>query len=171
MKQLLCSLTAITFLISVNNIAQAAKDGGLLSEEEAQSANVETLLADVAVFKNIRQGIKLSIVQCENTENCQSVANTDELEQLISALDTRLGSLSERRQNPSQPIGLGDVVIAYVDELEDYTRHLENLQASAGVSSGVVDNIDESELFSDGDEASLEVNQMDDLFSDEDEEL
>ncbi len=167
MKQYFCSLGVLTLLISVFNIALAATDGGILSEEDAQTANVETLLADVAVFTNIRQGIKLSMTQCENTENCQTAANTEELEQLIAALDGRIGGLSERRQSTGQPAGLGDVLVAYVDELEGYTRHLDNLQAS----SSVVDNIDESELFSDDDEAISETKQMDDMFSDEDEEL
>ena len=107
------------------------------------------------------------MAQCENMENCQTAANTDELEQLISVLDGRIGGLSERRQVTGQPSGLGDVLVAYVDELEGYTRHLDNLQAS----SSVVDKIDESELFSDDDEATSEIKKMDDIFSDEDEEL
>jgi hypothetical protein len=167
MKQYFCSLGVLTLLISVFNIALAATDGGILSEEEAQTANVETLLADVTVFRNIRQGMKLFMAQCENMENCQTAANTDELEQLISVLDGRIGGLSERRQVTGQPSGLGDVLVAYVDELEGYTRHLDNLQAS----SSVVDKIDESELFSDDDEATSEIKKMDDIFSDEDEEL
>lgn len=146
---------------------------GLLSNEEAQSADPELLMSEVAVFKSIRQAMTLSHALCETSGNCKASASPEEVEKVIEALDSRVEGLGLRQQEAGNSAGLEDVIVAYANERGGLSRVLKK---AGSMNSAVVENIEESELFGSDDEAapaaeSGGAEQFSDMFADEDEEL
>ncbi len=170
------SLTRYTLLITCLTsllATSAVNAAGLLSSEEAKSANPEVLLAEVAVFKSIRQAMTLSHTLCETTGDCKASASTDEVEKVIEALDSRVEGLGLRQQEAGNSAGLEDVIVAYANERGGLARVLKKADS---MNSAVVENIEESELFGSEDSAapaagSEGAEQFSDMFADEDEEL
>ncbi len=151
----------------------AVNAAGLLSNEEAQTANEEALLSEVAVFKSIRQAMTLSLTLCETTGDCKASASTEEVEKVIEALDSRVEGLGLRQQEAGNSAGLEDVIVAYADERGGLSRVLKK---AGSMNSAVVENIEESELFGSDETAapaaeSGGAEQFSDMFADEDEEL
>ena len=177
MKEYVRSLVAGIFLaFSANAIAVGE---GILSDEDGLEAEPEALLAEVAVFKGIREGLTLTFALCDIDIGCDPAASDSEVKQLLSALDQRIDGLTQRQQN-SEDSGLDDVLIAYFDEREGFSEILEKLGGSSESGSAVVgENIDEADLFGEDEseaEATAEteadsVEQFNDMFADEDEEL
>ena len=177
MKIYVRSLVAGIFLaFSASAIAVGE---GILSDEDGLAAEPEALLAEVAVFKGIREGLTLTFALCDIDIGCDPAASDSEVKQLLSALDQRIDGLTQRQQN-SEDSGLDDVLIAYFDEREGFSEILEKLGGSSESGSAVVgENIDEADLFGEDEseaEATAEteadsVEQFNDMFADEDEEL
>jgi hypothetical protein len=174
-----CRYLAVISLLSFWTSVSLA-GAGILSGDDAQAADPDALLAEVAVFKSIREGMTISVMQCSFDSACDASSNTKELKQLINALDQRIDGLSQRQQDDGDAAGLEDVLIAYVDERDGLSRVLKNVSSS---SSAVVEHIDEADLFGDEEssepasaeteatEATEATEQLDDMFSDEDEEI
>lgn len=146
---------------------------GVLSDEEAASATPDALMAEVTIFRNIRQAMTLSISRCESDGICDSAATEDEVQQVINALDARVEGLGQRQAAAGNSAGLADVIIAYADERGGLNRVMKR---AGDMSMPVVENIDESDIFGgEGGEAATGdgggAEQFDDMFSDEDEEL
>ena len=155
------------------NVSMAAAGEGFISIEAAQTASADELLAEVAVFKSIRQGLTLSVTFCETTNTCDATPTSHEVQQVINAIDKRIEGLSQRQQEAGNSAGLGDVVVAYADERGGFARVLKKINDS---NSSVVENIDESEIFGDagGESETTEAEtaeQFGDMFADEDEDL
>jgi len=172
MKKIIRYLT-ITIFLSFNWQAGFAADG-ILSVEDSEAAAPDSLMAEVAIFKGIREGMTLSIALCEVSESCAPVASDDEVRQLISALDQRIDGLSKRQQN-SEDTALADILIAYFDEREGFNSILEKIDVSED-SSLFGEEIDDSELFGEEEvetEGTAETEAVEefDMFADEDEEL
>ena len=175
MKKIIRYLT-ITIFLSLNWQAGFAAEG-ILSVEDSEAAAPESLMAEVAVFKGIREGMTLSIAVCELSDSCAPVASDDEIRQVISALDERIDGLSQRQQSSDEP-ALADILIAYFDEREGFNSILEKVDSSED-SSLFGEEIDESELFGEEEadiEETAETEAVDniekfDMFADEDEEL
>ncbi len=165
------ALLLLVFLLSSNAMAA---DGGILSSEDGAVADPEALLAEVAVFKGIREGLTLSFATCDITNSCNPDATDGEIQQLIAAIDQRIDGLSQRQQNSEEPAGLEDVLIAYVDERDGLSRFLEKLGSIEENRSVIGADVDDAEIFGDTEEAAAEttenVDQFD-MFADEDEEL
>ncbi len=167
LQSLLCLLFALAF--------SAANAAGILTDEEAAEATPEALMEEVAVFKNIRQAMTLSLSRCESEAKCDSAATTEEVQQMINAIDARVDGLGARQEAAGNSAGLTDVIVAYADERGGLNRVMKKVDS---MISPVVENIDESELFGDdGDDSAPaedsggEAGEFSDLFADEDEEL
>ena len=173
MKNCFRYLIVFSLLPMWANISLAAAGGGILANDEAQTANSNALLTEVSVFKSIREGITLSLALCGSEDSCEPAASSGELQQLIATLDLRIDGLTQRQQASDDTAGLEDVLIAYVDEREGYARFLEKLGTGTEQGSVVGENIDEAELFGDGEEETetSEIPDQFDIFADEDEEL
>jgi hypothetical protein len=175
MKKIIRYLT-ITIFLSFNWQAGFAAEG-ILSIEDSEAAAPDSLMAEVAVFKGIREGMTLSIALCELSYSCAPVASDDEVRQLITALDQRIDGLSQRQQSSDEP-ALADILIAYFDEREGFNSILEKIDTTEDTSL-FGKEIDESELFGEEDadiEETAEKEAVDnveefDMFADEDEEL
>ena len=176
MKEYVRSLAAGIFLaFSVGAIAVGE---GILSDEDGLAAEPEALLAEVAVFKGIREGLTLTFALCDIDTGCDPAASDSEVKQLLSALDQRIDGLTQRQQDSEESEGLDDVLLAYFDEREGFSQILEKLGGSS--EAGVVgENIDEADLFGEDEseaEATAETEsdnaeQFNDMFAAEDEEL
>jgi hypothetical protein len=174
MKNYFRYLIVFSLLSVWANVSLAAMGEGILSGDDAQTANAEILLAEVAVFKSIREGITLSLVQCDIAGSCDPAASSAEVQQIIAALDLRIDGLTQRQQGSDDTAGLEDVLIAYVDEREGYSRFLEQLGFAPKEKKVVGEDIDEAELFGDEEEEKTETSEGQeqfDIFADEDEEL
>ncbi len=152
------------------NVSLSAETKGILSSEDAQVADADTLLAEVSLFKSILEGITLSVARCDKAQDCMPDASSGEVQQLMTTLDQRIESLGQRQQDADAEADLGAVLVAYVSEREGYSHFLEKL-GSGSEHSPVVENIDESELFGNEEEKPVEIDKTFDVFSDEDEEL
>lgn len=178
MKAYVRSLVTGFFLtLGISAIAQGA---GILSSEDGLAADPETLLAEVAVFKGIREGLTLSFALCDIDIGCDPAASDSEIQQLLTALDQRIDGLTQRQQEEEESAGLDDVLIAYFDEREGFSQILEKLGGTREAGSSVVgEDIDEGDLFGEDEEGEAtaeteeadNVEQFNDMFADEDEEL
>lgn len=159
-------------VIALGLYMSAAGAAGILSDEEAASATPEALMEEVAIYKSIRQAMTLSISRCESDGICDSAASEVEVQQVINALDARVEGLGQRQAAAGNSAGLSDVIVAFADERGGLNRVMK--KASEMVPP-VVENIDESDLFGDGDSGAAAgdggAGEFDDMFSDEDEEL
>jgi len=98
-----------------------------LSDEEASSVETGALAGELGLFQTIRRGILLSITQCEGEELCLGNLHRHEVEQLIDAIDNRVTVLT-RRYEESRESGLEDILVAYVDEREEFNDYLERIK-------------------------------------------
>jgi hypothetical protein len=174
MKTYVRSLVAGIFL----TFSAIAVGEGILSDEDGKAAEPEALLAEVAVFKGIREGLTLTFALCDIDLGCDPAASDSEVKQLLTALDQRIDGLTQRQQDSEESEGLDDVLLAYFDEREGFSQILEKLGDSSEAGSSVVGgDIEESDLFGEDEseaEATAEtdsVEQFNDMFADEDEEL
>ena len=153
------------------NVSLAAAGEGFLSNEAAQTASADELLAEVAVFKSIRQGLTLSVTLCETTNTCDATPTSHEVQQIIDAIDKRVDGLSQRQQDAGNSAGLEDVLVAYGNERSGLSRVLKKI---GDTTSSVVENIDEAELFDSATETESSeagaAEEFGDMFADEDED-
>lgn len=163
--------------VSAFLLLSSAVNSEILSLEAADSASIDTLQSEVSLFKNIRDGINLSLALCSGDASCQPSASGGEVEQIIQALDQRIDGLTQRQISGGEgAAGLEDILVAYLDEREGFAGVLEQI---GGESASVArEDIDESELFGDEAEEVMETTeaaegaeQFNDMFADEDEDL
>ena len=112
----------LLLLINVNVLA------AILDKKEAEQADLSLLEGETRVFQSIGMGIALSIAQCEGIDLCSFTVDEDEIQELINALETRIDSLVLRQEEIEDPEGLEKVLMAYVNERDNYTSHLEKLK-------------------------------------------
>ena len=168
MKDYFQYLIVFCLLSGWTNVSLAVAGEGIMSNEAAQTESPDELMAEVAVFKNIRQGLTLSVTQCEFDSACDATPNSKEVQQIIDAIDKRVDGLSQRQQDAGNSAGLEDVLVAYGDERSGFSRVLKKI---GDTTSSVVENIDEAEIFGDDAGGEEAAEQFGDMFADEDEEL
>lgn len=175
MKDYFYNLVAFSLLSLSVSGSLAATSEGILSTENAQSANPDALLAEVAVFKSIREGITLSVALCESDKPCETDASSDEVEQLIAALDQRIESIGQRQQSSEDTEGLGELLIAYVSERQGYSRVLDKLGAVDDTGDDFFEippaAVEEDSKAGTKTESAEAARKMDDVFADDDEDL
>lgn len=175
MKDYFYNLVGFSLLSLLASGSLAATGEGILSSEDAQTANPDTLLAEVAVFKSIREGITLSVALCESDNSCETDTSSVEVEQLLAALDQRIESLSQRQQSTEDTAGLGELLIAYVSERQGYSSFLDKLGSAEGTSDNNYEippaAVEEDSKAGTETDSAEAVQKMDDVFADEDEEI
>ncbi len=154
----------IMFLNVMTTGASAATMGEILKDDIAPAADAIVLMAEANLFDTIGKGIALSIAQCEGIDNCTPAVNKDELEKIISTLDTRISSLSERHEETGET-ELEAILIAYADARESYTQYIDKL-ATFSVAEDLTEPVD---VFADDEESASD--EAFDVFRDLDEEL
>ncbi len=121
----------------------------ILDINEIDNADVSAMFNDTEVFNTISMGIALSIAMCDGSEICDPTVNEDEIEQLIEALDSRIGSIVTRQQNSEEE--LTPVITAYVDAKEKYTDYLQMLSKISRVEPAQDEFTEEEAPFFGGD--------------------
>ena len=161
----------IMFLNVMMTGAGAAIMGEILKDDIAPTADAAVLMAEANLFDTIGKGIALSFAQCEGIDICMPAVNRDELERIISTLDTRIGSLSERHEETGE-VELEAILIAYTDARESYAQYIDKL-ATFSVAEDLTEPEDvfaDDELLGEDDEESASDEAFD-VFQDLDEEL
>ena len=101
---------------------------GILDDRDADAAEPGTLQSEAQLFETIRQGIALSIAECELTPKCKPTVNREELRRIVGKIETRLDALTSRHSK-SGDTALEPVMLAYVGTRDGYTEFLSKLDA------------------------------------------
>jgi hypothetical protein len=126
-------MTVLQMLIMVLCIGltaplSAQETVGIIDDKDAGKAEPGALEAEARLFETIRQGIALSIAQCELTPKCTPTVNREELRRIVGKLETRLDVLTSRHSE-SGDAALEPVMLAYVETRDGYTEFLTKLDA------------------------------------------
>lgn len=105
-----------------------AQDVAILEDQDAGTAPAATLEAEAQLFETIRQGIALSLAQCEINPRCNATVNREELRRIVGKLETRLDALTARHSESGDP-ALEPVLLAYVETRDGYNKFLEQADA------------------------------------------
>ena len=105
-----------------------AQGGAILDDRDAAAADPGALQAEAQLFETIRQGVALSIAECELTPKCTPTVNREELRRIVTKLETRLDALTSRHSE-SGDAALEPVMLAYVGARDGYTEFLHKLDA------------------------------------------
>lgn len=119
-------LSLLLFIVSINLPA------AILDNEEAADAEVSILQAEAALFKTIGAGIALSLAQCEGDDLCTVNVEEVELKELLKVLSERINVLTLKQEEVIDPEEFQQVLTAYVNEYDNYSSHLEKLNAIKG---------------------------------------
>lgn len=104
-----------------------AQDGiGVLDDKDAARAEPAALQAEQELFETIRQGIAVSIAQCELAPKCNPTVAREELRRIVGKLDTRLDTLTARHTE-SGDAALEPIMVAYVETRDGYNQFLSRL--------------------------------------------
>lgn len=164
-----CFMGLFLSLLTVSS--GAVTMGEILKDDIAPAADAVVLMAEANLFDTISKGIALSLAQCEGIDICTPAVNRDELERIISTLDTRISSLSERREETGET-ELEAILIAYADARERYSQYIDKL-ATFSVAEDLSEPEDvfaDDELLGEDHEESASDEAFD-VFQDVDEEL
>ena len=104
----------------------AQEPAGVLDDKDAKQADAGALQAEATLFETIRQGIALSIAQCESTPKCTPTVSREELRRIVGKLETRLDTLTAR-QSAAADAALEPVMLAYVESRDKYNEFLTKL--------------------------------------------
>lgn len=119
-------LSLFLLIVSINLPA------AILDNEEAADAEVSKLQAEAALFKTIGAGIALSLAQCEGDDLCTVNVEEVELKELLKVLSERINVLTLKQEEVIDPDEFQQVLTAYVNEYDNYSSHLEKLNAIKG---------------------------------------
>lgn len=96
---------------------------GVLNDKDADQADAGALQAEATLFETIRQGIALSIAQCELTPKCTPTVSREELRRIVGKLETRLDTLTARH-SAGGDAALEPIMVAYVESRDRYNEFL-----------------------------------------------
>ncbi|OFZ99086.1 MAG: hypothetical protein A3H35_14745 [Betaproteobacteria bacterium RIFCSPLOWO2_02_FULL_62_17] len=121
----------LTFTLMLVAFAQCAPlwaqdSTGVLDDKDADRADPGALQAEATLFETIRQGIALSIAQCELTPDCAATVSREELRRIVGKLETRLDALTAR-QSADGDTALEPIMLAYVETRDRYSEFLTKL--------------------------------------------
>ena len=119
-------LSLFLLIVSINLPA------AILDNAEAADAEINTLQAEAALFKTIGAGIALSLAQCEGIDLCTVNVEEVELKELLKVLSQRINDLTLKQEEVIDPDEFQQVLTAYVNEYDNYSSHLEKLNAIQG---------------------------------------
>lgn len=141
-------VTACVVLPSLINNCLAQEDlGEILSNDVAQGADVSALKAEANSFNTIKKGVALSLAMCDGIDLCKPNVNRDELQEIISTLDERIGSIGQRYEETGNK-DLEGVLLAYANAKDDYARYLDKLNTIVPEESNATEDLfGQSDLF------------------------
>lgn len=168
-------LLLTTVLLSLYSNISVAVTGEILDNDIATGADVSVLRAEAELFETIRQGVMLTLTECELEKSCSLNVNQDELHQLVEKLDARITSIAIRHSESGEE-GLEDVLLTYVDARDGYNEMLDKLATLPQIQESEANEFVEGDTFSDDvkqDSAGTQNKEglYNDLFEDIDEDL
>lgn len=104
--------------------AQAPASGDsatILSSDSVNSASPMALSGETELFKYLRDGMSLAMVQCKQDKNCD--LDKDEIKRVVDQLNERINLLGERYAQ-SREKELEPLLITYADERDKFVRLL-----------------------------------------------
>jgi hypothetical protein len=107
-------------------LACAQESRGILDDKDAKNAVMDVLRTETQLLETIRQGIALSIAQCELTPECAPTVSREELRRIIGKIETRLDVLSARHASVGNE-ELEPVMLAYAESRDGYNEFLSRL--------------------------------------------
>lgn len=116
-----------TLLVCILCMVFLKANAQILTEDTAGEATMDLLKQEVSVFSTIRNGLSLSVAECELFEQCTANVNKGEIEQLLGVIDDRINLLSTRF-TLTPDADLESVLIGYVDVRDDYSAILDKIQ-------------------------------------------
>lgn len=154
-------LLGMLFWVAVG-VAQAAPAAEFLGDDAVAEADAGSIKAEAELFARVRDGVMLSLAECDMVDNCSPSVDTREVEILLEKIDTRITTLANRYTETNNKV-LEEALLIYADAREDYARALDRLAALPG--SG------DASLGEDQFEQDLDKGDFSDLFKDTDEDL
>jgi hypothetical protein len=145
----------------------------ILEEQVLDSADSAKFQQEIDIFTTIKDGITLSVAECELVESCPVNVNRSEVEQLITVIDSRVNALS-LRYTESADRGLESVLVSYADTRDGYKALLDkmNTMPQFAQQSDVASDLETDDFFTGaGSRAGAMPNELMQLFQDADEEL
>jgi len=145
----------------------------ILEEQALDSADSAKFQQEIEIFTTIKDGITLSVAECELVESCTVNVNRGEVEQLITVIDTRVNALSLRYTESADP-GLESVLVAYADTRDSYKSLLDKMNSMPQFAQqqDTASDLETDDFFtSAGGRAGSVPNELMQLFQDADEEL
>lgn len=155
------ALLVILAAFAASGPVPAQDSVGILDDKDAERAETGTLQSEAQLFEIIRQGIAVSIAQCEGTPGCVPSVSREELNRILGKLETRLDVLTARHSQ-SGDAALEPVLLAYVETRDGYNEFLEKLASvlppedEFGEPVDLGDLPDEFDVFADADAGLLD---------------
>ncbi len=137
--------------------------GSILPDETFAEADAASLKAEARLFLRIKDGVMLTLAECEITDTCAPSVGIPEVERILETIDIRITTLVDRYTETNNP-ELEEALLVYADAREGYADALEQLRALTG--PGDDDTLEDDDFIDD-----LESGDYSDLFEDADEDL
>lgn len=155
-------------ILSLSGLPVSAQ---ILSEDYAANADILILNNEIDIFSTIEEGVRLSVAECELFESCSASVNRDELDQLITTINTRINSLSLRYSDSGES-GLEEVLVSYVDIRDNYNQILEKIESMPQFETEDLESdVGFDAFFSFGPVNNEVSDELMDLYRDVDEEI
>ncbi|MEX2523391.1 MAG: hypothetical protein WD750_00390 [Gammaproteobacteria bacterium] len=141
----------------------AVVTGKILPDETFAEADTSSLKAEARVFLRIKDGVMLTLAECEITDTCAPSVGIREVERILETIDVRITTLMERYTETSNE-ELEEALLIYADAREGYADALQQLEALTGPE-------DDDTLGDDAFIDDMESGDYSDLFEDADDDL
>jgi hypothetical protein len=115
-------------LMMLATISAYADKGEILADDVATRADVSVLETEAELFEQIKNGVLLSLAECDHEKACSPNVNSDEIQRILLKLDSRITSLSTRYTKTREQ-GLDKVLLTYADARKGYAAVLDKLDA------------------------------------------
>ena len=163
-------IISVLLLVSSINAGAAtgntsATTGGILDNEAVADADISALRAEAKLFETIKDGVVLTLAECEAAKPCALNVTEDELHQLITKLETRISTLALRRSQSGEK-DLDAILLTYADVRDGYNKMLDRLSALSQTNEGKTNQNGKEDIFKDVEEDSTGAKNKKDLYND-----
>jgi hypothetical protein len=118
-------------ILALSTAPTFADKGEILADDIAARADVTALKTEAELFEQIKNGVLLSLAECDHAQNCSPNVNSDEVQRILLKLDSRITTLSTRYTNTREE-GLDKVLLTYADARKGYAELLDKLDSLSG---------------------------------------
>ena len=119
-------ILASGLVLTLAAITAYADKGEILADDVAAGANVSVLKTEAELFEQIKNGVLLSLAECDHGQTCSPKVNSDEVQRILLKLDSRITTLSTRYTKTREQ-GLDKVLLTYADARKGYAAVLDKL--------------------------------------------